>query len=216
MIKILIPAKKNSIGVPFKNRKLLQGTLNTIPDDWKQHTYVSSDDEYILNIANLNGVIPVGRDSSLTKDDTSTKSVILDFIETQNIDDKDLIIMLYLTSPTRTWKNIEDALDVYQKQNAKSLLCKNPCKVTPYLLMHAVGKYKGKQIIPHNFYRRQDHPEYFRISHCISMMQCDEVKNLNHDLYNEDTVFFLMEERGVDIDSPEDLDEYLKDSNQQK
>ena len=51
MIYYVIPARKGSKGLPFKNRKLFDITAKTIPDDAKPHTIVSTDDEHISELA---------------------------------------------------------------------------------------------------------------------------------------------------------------------
>jgi len=50
-MKILIPARKNSKGIPFKNRKLFDHTAKIIPDNYKQYTYVFSDDSVVNSYA---------------------------------------------------------------------------------------------------------------------------------------------------------------------
>ena len=49
MIHYIIPARKGSKGLPFKNRKLLHHTLNTLPSDVLSQVIVSTDDEFIIN-----------------------------------------------------------------------------------------------------------------------------------------------------------------------
>ena len=61
MIKLFIPARKNSIGIPFKNRKLLSKTVGIIPHSLRKHTYVSSDDNYILEKAKDYDINPLTR-----------------------------------------------------------------------------------------------------------------------------------------------------------
>ena len=46
----VIPARRNSKGFPFKNRKLLDYTINEIPIELHGKTIVSTDDEEIIEI----------------------------------------------------------------------------------------------------------------------------------------------------------------------
>ena len=44
----IIPARRGSKGVPFKNRFLIQYVIDSIPDNLKEKIIVSTDDEYIV------------------------------------------------------------------------------------------------------------------------------------------------------------------------
>ena len=63
---------------------------------------------------------------------------------------------------------------------------------------------KGKQLTPHDLYRRQDYPKCFRFCHMVCIFDANELKNLNKNLYNEDTIYYNIE-HALDIDSGEDL-----------
>ena len=43
----LIPARKNSKGFKFKNRKLIDFTINSIPMEYRNKVYISTDDGVI-------------------------------------------------------------------------------------------------------------------------------------------------------------------------
>ena len=45
---ILIPARRDSKGVAFKNRRLLRYTLGTIPPEWRPQVVISTNDEVII------------------------------------------------------------------------------------------------------------------------------------------------------------------------
>jgi len=199
---ILIPARRNSKGLPFKNRKLFHFTLNSIPEIYLDNVLVSTDDEWIIKECEDNNVKYHIRKPETSDDLASTKSVIEEISEKL----RERVVMLYLTYPERTWENISDCLSFYEENNGKSLLCKKQLKTSPFLMMYDCG-IKGKQIIEHNLYRRQDYPECFEISHFISIFSKKELKNLNNNLYNEDTIFYSIDDV-VDIDLIQDLEEY--------
>ncbi len=201
---ILIPARRNSKGLPFKNRKLFHFTLNSIPETYLDNVLVSTDDEWIIQECENNNIKYHIRKSETSGDLASTKFVIEEMIEQL----RERVIMLYLTYPERTWKNVLDCLSFYEENNGRSLLCKKQLKTSPFLMMYDYG-IKGKQIIEHDLYRRQDYPECFEISHFISIFSKKELKNLNNNLYNKDTIFYSINDV-VDIDLIQDLDEYNK------
>jgi CMP-N-acetylneuraminic acid synthetase len=73
--------------------------------------------------------------------------------------------------------------------------------------MLEVDNMRGKQLIPHNLYRRQDYPKVFEISHFISIFMGFELDNLNSNLYNNDTIFYPIDNI-IDVDTQKDLDSF--------
>lgn len=210
MIKIFIPARKNSTGIPFKNRRLLSKTVGIIPYELRKHTYISSDDDYIIEKAKDYGINGIVRAQDISQNNTPTKTVVEDFVDRAVLKSDDIIIMLYLTSPSRTWNDVENALKFFYDNDAKSLLCRNECNQTqhPYLMLYPADNQRGRLVVPHKLYRRQDYPECFQLSHCISMFQVGELISLNQNLYNDDTVYFPMRP-DIDINTQEELEAYL-------
>ena len=56
MIKYVIPARRNSKGLPFKNRKLISRTLDILPKNILKDTILTTDDEILLEIGKEYGV----------------------------------------------------------------------------------------------------------------------------------------------------------------
>jgi len=195
--KILIPARKNSKGLPFKNRKLFSSTADIVPDEYKNITYVFTDDEIIQNFGREYGFKVLDRNPESALDESTTKELMEDFCG--NFSESQTIIMLYLTYPERTWDDVEKAIEVFSNTKAKSLLCKKEVKQTPYLMMYELENCRGEQVIKHNFSRRQDYRECFEISHFISIIDSSELSYLNNNLYNSNT-YFLKIRDVVDID----------------
>ena len=71
-MRIIIPARAGSKGLPFKNRKLFKHTANIIPDIMKHKTYVVTDDEEIKLMAIEAGFKALHRPDGLSQDETST------------------------------------------------------------------------------------------------------------------------------------------------
>jgi CMP-N-acetylneuraminic acid synthetase len=208
MIKYIIPARRNSKGLPFKNRKLITFTLDNLPKSVLNDVILTTDDEKLLEIGLSYGVKCINRALCLALDETSTKEVMVDLKNQGLIGDDDIIVMLYLTYPQRNLLDIERAIDFFIKNGGKSLLCKKEIKSThPYLYMLEVDNMRGKQLIPHNLYRRQDYPKVFEISHFISIFMGFELDNLNSNLYNNDTIFYPIDNI-IDVDTQKDLDSF--------
>jgi CMP-N-acetylneuraminic acid synthetase len=209
-MKIIIPARKGSKGLPGKNKILLNHTLSTIPEYVKKDVVVTTNDGEIIQ--ECVGYRVLLRSEELSADNVSTKEVLKDALQKFNIDGEELILMLYLTYPERTWTDIEAALNYFIESDSKSLLCRVEPKSHPYLCMFSEDNNKGRQIVEHNLYRRQDYPECFELSHFICIFRANELENLNKNLYNSNTTYFKIK-RPVDVDTKEDLNKYYDKNN---
>ena len=203
-MRILIPARKGSKGLPEKNRTLFQYTSDIIPKELASKTYVSTDDEILVEMANSYGFNVHNRSTELSQDDTSTKDVVVDFLRDKS---SDLTVLLYLTYPERTWQDISRGLIELEKHESRSLLCSFETELTPYLMMFELPNGKGKQVIEHDLYRRQDYPKCFELSHFVCIFYDNEVPKLNKNLYNKDTHFMRCLKK-VDVDLPSHLDRF--------
>ena len=199
----LIPARRNSKGLPFKNRKLLEATISTIPKKYIDKVLISTDDEYIIEKCESQNIKHVRRSPANSRDESSTKEVfqeILPYVRTDNI------VLLYLTYPERTWEDVCSAIKFYEEHAQGSMLCRKRINTSPYLMMYKDGL-RCKQIIEHNLYRRQDYPECFEISHFVGVFDKKVVDSLNNNLYNENTVFYEIPDV-VDVDTIKDMEKY--------
>mgnify|MGYP003110533398 FL=1 len=209
MIWYVIPARQGSKGFPLKNRKLFDSTINSIPAYMRDRTIVTSDDEEILKKAELCGAKILKRSKDLAKDETTIKSVMQDVTQKFKMNQDDTVVMLYLTYPERTWRNIEDALKYFETEKPNSLLCSKKLLSHPYLCMFSKEGNKGDQVIKHDLYRRQDYPECFEISHFVCIFKVFSLNTLNNNMYNNHTVFYPIEDV-IDVDTPYDFMKWKK------
>lgn len=205
-MKIVIPARRDSKGLPFKNRRLFGYTIDSIPEPLAEEVYVSSNDVVLEENCKKVGVNFVRREEELSQDTTCVLDVMKDVVERCEFKQDEVIAMLYLTYPDRKWEHVMDAYRFFAEHDANSLLCKKSLKVSPYLCMLEDGL-GGKQLIPHDLYRRQDYPECFEISHYICIFRVSELNNLNKNMYNSDTIFYGIDEV-VDVDTLRDLQDF--------
>jgi CMP-N-acetylneuraminic acid synthetase len=128
----IIPARGGSKGVPRKNIKLLGGKplieyTSEIALKSKLLTKVvlSSDDDEIIEVAKSIGIeVPFKRPSNLAGDSTPTLPVIqhaLDFFKS-NGEEFDAVCLLQTTSPFRTVKFLDQALEKFITSNTDSLI----------------------------------------------------------------------------------------------
>ena len=205
----IIPARRDSKGFPFKNRKLLDYTINNIPIELHEKTIVTTNDEKIIEKLSATNINVLRRDEQLCLDDISIKDVMLDVVKKFQMKSNDTIVMLYLTSPDRKFSDIEKILGYYYERKIKTLTCCVEPKTHPYLVLFKKENQKGEQVVKHDLYRRQDYPECFEIRHFVCIFQVDEIQKLNSNMYNESTIFYKIDS-DVDVDHENDLKEFLK------
>jgi len=200
---IFIPCRRNSKGAPFKNRRLFDYTIQSIPLHYHNNILVSTDDETLVQKCQELNIRYHTRSVSSARDEASTREVLqeaLPLITTRHI------IMLYLTYPERSWEDVLGAIEFFEEHEGSSMLCSKKLKTSPYLMMHKNG-HRGRQLINHDLYRRQDYPECFEISHYIFVASIKEINNLNNNLYNEDTLFYPIDSV-IDIDTESDMENF--------
>jgi len=205
----VIPARRDSKGLLFKNRKLLDYTINNIPTELHEKTIVTTNDEKIIEKLSATNINVLRRDERLCLDDISIKDVMLDVVKKFQMKSDDTIVMLYLTSPGRKFSDIKKILDYYFDREIKTLTCCVEPKTHPYLVLFKKENQKGEQVIKHDLYRRQDYPECFEIRHFVCIFQVDEIQKLNSNMYNESTIFYKIDS-DIDVDHENDLKEFLK------
>jgi CMP-N-acetylneuraminic acid synthetase len=209
-MKIIIPAREGSKGLPGKNRVLFKYTADIIPKNLYKDVIVSSDDPEILSKARDYGFNITHRPYHLACDEANIRDVLYHTIKEYNIHESEEIIMLYLTYPERTWEDVIQARRFFFTHVANgitsSMLCKKEIKVSPYLMMHerGVDGLFGSQLIQHDLYRRQDYPTCFEISHYIAIFISNSIYNLNKNLYNDSTIFWKIQDV-IDVDLKKDL-----------
>jgi len=206
MIHFVVPARKGSKGLPFKNRVLIN---HLDYEDIKQDLVVYTDDEVIQQSCNSIGLRFLDRPNALSVDTTSPKELMVEYCK--NLPKDDVVVMLYLTYPERTSKDIKKALEFFKSSRASSMLCRKEVKVSPFLMMLEKHDNKGTQLVKHDYYRRQDYPSCFEISHFVCAFKVSELESLNSNMYNEDTVYYPIDDK-VDVDHQQDYDKYKSNS----
>jgi len=205
----VIPARRNSKGLPFKNRKLFPITVDTIPEEEKTNTVVSTDDEEISRLAQERGISVHHRSTQVSSDTASTTELMEEVARHQHWEDEDDVIMLYLTYPQRTYKDIEDIYNFYKSKNGNTLLCKQEATTHPYMCYYDLPDNKGMRVINHDLYRRQDYPECFFVSYFVAIFKVGFLKLLNKNLNHPQTLFYPLPYDSIDIDTQEDLENFL-------
>ena len=219
-ILAIVPARGGSKGIPHKNMTDLAGKplMGYTFDAAKgssliTRTILSTDDEEFADYARSEGVEVRMRPDELASDTAVMKDVInyhLDELEKEGYK-SDAFILLQPTSPLRTPKHIDEALELMisdEKADAVVSVVDVPHQYLPMKLMTlkddgSLGfyvedgeKYTTRQALPH-LYARNGAAVYAVYS---------EVYRETGSLYGHHCVPYLMtQEDSIDIDEPFDL-----------
>ena len=209
----IIPARKDSRGFPRKNRKLCNYAFDQIPWYFASKVIVTTNDDFILKEAKKRNMGTLKRSEELSQDETSMRDVVKNVIKEKNIGKDDTVVVLYMTYPERTYDNITFIYSLFANSRAKSLLCSKKPKTHPYMTLYKKKGGKGEQVVAHELYRRQEYPECFELSHFICIFQASEVKKLNNQLYNKNTIFHPIDDI-IDVDTKKDFERFLENDGQ--
>ena len=126
-----IPVRGGSKSIPLKNIKILNGKplvywtcVAANNSECIDRVIVATDSEEIktaINSFGLNKVQIYDRDSQNAQDSSSTESVMLEYIERSNLDDKDLFFLIQATSPMLKSEHIDGMYNTFIKLNYDSM-----------------------------------------------------------------------------------------------
>jgi N-acylneuraminate cytidylyltransferase/CMP-N,N'-diacetyllegionaminic acid synthase len=171
----IIPARGSSKGVPKKNIKLLAGKpliAYTIKEALKSklldRVIVSTDDEEIAEISRKYGAeVPFIRPSQLSKDDSSSLSVIihcLQYLEKKEGYFPSIIVFLQPTSPFRKTEHIDTAIKMLiQDKKVDTIMGVSKAKQHPFHIFKRKrnGTFTPLLNIKNRPNRRQDLPSMY-------------------------------------------------------
>ncbi|MGH4052855.1 MAG: cytidylyltransferase domain-containing protein [Clostridium sp.] len=208
----IIPARAGSKGIPNKNiidicgKPLIAYTI----DAGKKSKYideiiVSTDSEIIKGIAQQYGAkVPFLRPNALSNDKAKSIDVVIHAIEyykNKNIT-FDYIILLQPTSPLRTFKNVDEAIEKLIKSNGASLVSVCKTQQNP-IFMRSIQNEKLKEVIRFEAtsFRRQDLPDFYIFNGAIYINSYDMLIHQKK-FVDADTMPYIMDKKSsVDIDT---------------
>lgn len=205
---IIIPARAGSKGWPGKNVMLFDCTASKIPGEFRNKVIVSTDDIQITALSKKYGYRLHERSMETAADTADIKSAVKEIVSSGDFKNTDVLVMLYLTYPDRDWHHVTQMYNMFISNQCRSMLCAQPVKTHPYLVMYDGPGNTGKQVIRHSCYQRQQYPECFELSHYICMFRVGEISRLNRNMYNTNTQFYNIP-RTIDVDSEEDYRQYI-------
>lgn len=212
----IIPARGGSKGVSRKNIRMLAGkpllawTAEAALASRLDRVILSSEDPEIIEVARNHGVeVPFTRPQELADDLTPAIDVVLHALEILTETEgyrPDAVMLLQPTSPLRTTKHIDEAMELFEKSpEASSLVSvvEVPHNMTPESIMHLQENGYLKPLVSWDERQNLRHlkPVYYaRNGAAIYLTRTDYIIQ-NRSLYGSKILaYFMTKESSIDID----------------
>jgi len=217
----IITARGGSKGIPRKNIKLICGepliawTIKAAKSS-KHVTaiYVSTEDDEIAKISKSFGAEIIERPKELSQDTSDSESVLAHAISELESQGKDLgdILLLQPTSPLRTGKHIDEAINLYREKQANCVISvyEPDQSIVKAYVQESDGQIVG--ILNRNapYTRRQDLPKVFLPNGAIyvfSSRRFNKYKQIPRDNVHP---YVMSQKASIDIDNQDDFDQAQK------
>jgi len=166
---------------------------------------VSSDDDEILEIAQKFGAKTIKRPPDLANDTSTTFDAIKHTID--NLEKYDYIVLLQATSPLRTAKHINEAIELLEEKNANAVV--SVCQMEHSPLWSNILPKDGnmKDFLKDEVLnkRAQDLEKYYRLNGAIYI--CKTKKFLeNKGFFLKENIFAYIMDRKNSVDIDEEID----------
>lgn len=214
-ILCIIPARRDSKGIPGKNWKLLNGKplinysidialeipeINTI--------CVSTNSDEIIDILKTDYEIPVHfkRPESLSLDNTSSREVIIHaikYFQQLNVS-FDTILLLQPTSPFRNKQFIIDCISLFESKKCDMVVsvCESP--YNPYYNIYTESNGFLEKSLKGNYTRRQDCPPAYLINGSIYVISVESI--INREIHEMQKIikYIMPWKYHIDLDTEDD------------
>lgn len=218
-IKVIIPARNGSKGLPGKNLKkllnkpLLDYSIITALEIFEPSSIIlTSDSELILERGREYGIRNILRPKKLAKDNSPIIETLLhaiDFAVDEFNIQFEAIILMQPTFPIRNKLEILNAISIFKTNNLSSLVSVNKMKEHPSECISIFNNnFKNWKFIldpGSNTNRQSYHGEHFFINGNFYISKVNELKKYKS-FYSKKTYFFESKQNyNVDIDDIEDF-----------
>ena len=204
----IIPARGGSKGIPKKNIKLLNGkpliayTIEAALASNLDGVVVSTDCEEIANVSRKYGAEVMMRPAHLAEDKTPTSPVLQDVVG-RLVEEFDAVMTLQPTSPLRTQKHINEAIELFESaKEAYSLV--SVVEVPHNYLSEKLMSYDGKYLYGNSDVKRRQEVStmYARNGAAIYITKTEKLSE--HIFGGKILPYFMSKVNSFDIDDMED------------
>lgn len=214
-ILIIIPARGGSKGIPHKNIKPLAGkpliyytidVARQIVSD--EDICVSTDDPEIVKCVEDYGLkVPFLRPAELATDTAGTYEVLLhavDFYEQQG-KKYDAVLLLQNTSPFRTAKQVNEALQLF-RSDIDMVVSVKECPANPYYCVFEEDEDGYLHICKGdgNITRRQDAPKVYEYNGAIYVINPRSLKAMPLNKFSRRLKYVMDANTSLDLDTMAD------------
>ena len=220
-VLFIITARGGSKGIPKKNIKILgklpliaYNIISAQKCNIKKRIIVSTDDPEIAEVALRYGAeVPFKRPKELATDEASSIDVVIHAMEWIEENDKefyDYVCLLQPAAPFVTYKNIEEAIEIIQKNNSDTLLGVKEADMNTVFIheLDENGKlsYHYGAIQRLSSLRRQDMKKQYMLNGCIYIAKWEYMK-VNKTFHGTNSEPYIMpRKQSIDIDNMEDFE----------
>lgn len=218
---VIIPARSGSKGIKDKNvialngKPLIQYTiepaLSLLKNKIVKKVIISTDSIKYKEISeNLGIEVPFLRPKEISGDKAKSVSFVLHAIRFFEEKGKyfDAIVILQPTSPLRTYDDIKNAIEIFNKvDNPESLItCYNEDYVNDLVMYIKKMNYAIPLNPNHNKgIRRQEHAHYYIRSGAVYITSVDYLKDTSQIISDDPLMYEIPKSRAFGIDTEEDL-----------
>ena len=175
----IVPARKGSVGLPFKNRKFIDSKLKFLKKiNFFKEIIISSDDEFILNKYKKNNFFLIKRSKKISGGKISIKKVFGDIIGKKKFLKNDILWLFYVPLLHNSKKLVLKSKKLIEKRNINSICGFIDVKNHPFNAWY-LNKNKIKKVISNDSFRRQDLPKVLEHHHQICAFKAGEFSKLN-------------------------------------
>jgi len=211
----LICARGGSKGLPGKNIRPLNGTpligwsIKIAKEiERVSRVIVSTDSKEIAKIALEYGAeVPFIRPENLALDNSPEWSVwrhSINYLENQQSEKIDALVVLPVTAPLRTIRDVNKCIDLFEKGGTDSVITVSESNRNPYFNMTSNDSKGYSSLVIQSdkgITRRQDAPEVFDMATVAYVVDTNFIKEFNGIFEGRVKNVVIPRERAVDIDN---------------
>jgi CMP-N,N'-diacetyllegionaminic acid synthase len=205
----IIPARGGSKRLPRKNildlngKPLIAWSIEAgLNSKYVDKVVVTSDDREILDVADKYGAEIIIRPDDLASDMATTVDTVEHVLE--NIDSYEYLVLLQPTSPLRTYKHIDEAIQLLEQKNADAIIgvCEtdhSPLWTNTLPNSKSMDNFLSPEIIGK---RSQDLDKHYRINGAIYICKTDKfIQEKTLFIKNNNYAYEMERSASVDIDN---------------
>ena len=214
----LVPARGGSKGITNKNIRLLAGKPLIahaiqcgLACDSISRLIVSTDSEEIARVAREWGAeVPFIRPARLAEDATPMLPVMqhaIREIEAQCDREVDVLVLIDPTAPMRIAEDIENALDVFGRNDCDAVVSGTRSRRSPYFNMVKENVHGWMELVDSTQVvgRRQDAPQTYDLNTVVWVYSRSALMAQGERIPEKTMLYEVAEDRALDIDTEYDL-----------